>query len=102
MKKKLIGFILCGLILATVSGCSDTPTQVSQINNGSSLESADVTSDKDDKDNSDESLTRRISCLKQQIQQAQRVNRKYRQKRKKNLLHRLPHKLTNRTRMIQK
>jgi hypothetical protein len=54
MKKKLIGFILCGLILATVSGCSDTPTQVSQINNGSSLESADVTSDKDDKDNSDD------------------------------------------------
>lgn len=53
MKKKLIGFVLCGLILATATGCSDTPTQVSQVNNGSSLESADVTSDKDDEDNSD-------------------------------------------------
>ena len=53
MKKKLIGFILCGLILATAAGCSDTPTQVGQINN-SSMESADVTSDREDKDNSDD------------------------------------------------
>lgn len=53
MKKKLIGFILCGLILATAAGCSDTPTQVSQISD-SSLVSADVTSDREDKDNSDD------------------------------------------------
>lgn len=53
MKKKLIGFILCGLILAMAAGCSDTPTQVGQINN-SSMESADVTSDREDKDNSDD------------------------------------------------
>lgn len=53
MKKKLIGFILCGFILATAAGCSDTPTQVSQISD-SSLESADVTSDREDKDNSDD------------------------------------------------
>lgn len=53
MKKKLIGFILCGLILATAAGCSDTPTQVSQISD-SSLESADVISNRDGKDNSND------------------------------------------------
>lgn len=63
MKKKLIGFILCGLILATAAGCSDTPTQVSQISD-SSLESADVTSDREDKDNSDD-----ITAKKDQLSQ---------------------------------
>ena len=63
MKKKLIGFILCGLILATAAGCSDTPTQVSQISD-SSLESADVTSDRADKDNSDD-----ITAKKDQLSQ---------------------------------
>lgn len=63
MKKKLIGFILCGLILATAAGCSDTPTQVGQINN-SSMESADVTSDREDKDNSDD-----ITAKKDQLSQ---------------------------------
>ncbi len=63
MKKKLIGFILCGLILATAAGCSDTPTQVSQISD-SSLVSADVTSDREDKDNSDD-----ITAKKDQLSQ---------------------------------
>lgn len=63
MKKKLIGFILCGLILATAAGCSDTPTQVSQISD-SSLESAAVTSDREDKDNSDD-----ITAKKDQLSQ---------------------------------
>jgi hypothetical protein len=63
MKKKLICFILCGLILATAAGCSDTPTQVSQISD-SSLESADVTSDREDKDNSDD-----ITAKKDQLSQ---------------------------------
>lgn len=63
MKKKLIGFILCGLILATAAGCSDTPTQVSQISD-ISLESADVTSDREDKDNSDD-----ITVKKDQLSQ---------------------------------
>lgn len=63
MKKKLIGFILCGLILATAAGCSDTPTQVSQISD-SRLESADVTSDREDKDNSDD-----ITAKKDQLSQ---------------------------------
>lgn len=63
MKKKLIGFILCGLILAMAAGCSDTPTQVSQISD-SSLESADVTSDREDKDNSDD-----ITAKKDQLSQ---------------------------------
>ena len=63
MKKKLIGFILCGLILATAAGCSDTPTQVSQISD-SSLESSDMTSDREDKDNSDD-----ITAKKDQLSQ---------------------------------
>lgn len=63
MKKKLIGFILCGLILATAAGCSDTPTQVSQISD-SSLESSDMTSDREDKDNSDD-----ITAKKDQLPQ---------------------------------
>ena len=63
MKKKLIGFILCGLILATAAGCSDTPTQVSQISD-SSLESADVISNRDGKDNSDD-----ITAEKDQLSQ---------------------------------
>ena len=63
MKKKLIGFILCCLILATAAGCSDTPTQVSQISD-SSLESADVISNRDGKDNSDD-----ITAKKDQLPQ---------------------------------
>lgn len=101
MKKKLIGFILCGLILATAAGCSDTPTQVSQISD-SSLESADVTSDREDKDNSDD-ITAKKDQLSQTADSASTESQlEIPIEKKENLLHRLPHKLTNPKRMIQK